>query len=107
MSRLGNIGIKSRSLKLILKNKSDIGLVLKSKSKLCEIPSMRNFHINLDWIPYQRKLYKSVNNNARIGWGGGTRADGVRFNFSIDFSVPFHLIKRGTLKTSPPKDVYF
>jgi hypothetical protein len=41
---------------------------------------------------------KTVTISAQIG---GMQMNGVSFHFSIDFSVPLHLIKRGTLKTSP------
>jgi len=58
--RLVKVGPKPQPLKVICKVKSDIGLILKSKSKLRNSPSMKNFHISLDQRAYQREQYKSL-----------------------------------------------
>ncbi|KAF5189957.1 hypothetical protein FRX31_020456 [Thalictrum thalictroides] len=58
--RLGKTGPKPRPIKIICNAKSDVGLILKSKNKLRNIPGLNNVHITADWTSSQRSFYNCL-----------------------------------------------
>lgn len=69
--RLGKLGPKPRPIKITCEKKSHVGLILKSKNRLKNLPDMKSIHLTVDWTTSQRKFYNKVREQLTIRKNNG------------------------------------
>jgi len=68
---LGKLGPKLGPIKITCEKKSDVGLILKSKNRLRNLPDKKFIHITVDWITSQRSFYNKVREQLSIRKNNG------------------------------------
>lgn len=64
--RLGKLGPKPRPIRFRCEKKSHVGLILKSKNRLRNLPNMKFIHLTVDWTTSQRSFYNKVREQLAI-----------------------------------------
>jgi len=69
--RLGKIGPKPQPIKITCDKKSDVGLILKSKHRLRNLPDKKFIHLTVDMTTSQRSFYNKVREQLSIRTNNG------------------------------------